>query len=108
MPRSNTLTGKEFEYSGSLGAGLVIHKKVDVRIKPKIVQIIRAEIQNRSPVLMGACRYPLVGDSIGETLRTGYRVSPQVLSYVVPLLIEEGFCRASDHKPFMIFLSMIR
>ena len=105
MPWSSTLTGKDFEYSGSLDAGLIIHKRVDVIIKAEIVRIIRTEIQNRSPVLMGACRTPLVGDSVGETLSMDHHVSPQVLSYVVPLLVEEGFCRVSDNKPFKIYLN---
>jgi hypothetical protein len=106
MPWSKTITGKPFEYSGSLDTGLVVHKKVDVPIKAKIVQIIRTEIQNRSPVLMGACFKPLVADSVGETLARDYRVSPAVLSYVVPLLIEEGFCRVNDNKPFRIYLNL--
>jgi hypothetical protein len=105
MPLSRTITGKDFKYSGSLYAGLIIHKIVAVKIKPEIVQIIRAEIQNRNLVLMGACRKPLVADSIGETLWLEYRVSPQVMSYVLPLLVEEGFCRVSDTKPFKIYLN---
>jgi hypothetical protein len=40
-------------------------------------------------------------NSIGESLKAqGY--SPQNLSYVIPLLIEEGFCVANDKKPFVI------
>ena len=47
---------------------------------------------------MGANRQPLVADSVGETLAMKYNESPQVMSYVLPLLIEEGFCTASDGK----------
>ena len=64
--------------------------------------MIRGEILKRSPVLMGANRMPLVRNSIGETLWTEYKVSPQVMSYVLPLLVEEGFCTVSDGKPFVI------
>jgi hypothetical protein len=28
--------------------------------------------------------------------------SPQAMSYVLPLLIAEGFCKVSDRKPFVI------
>ena len=108
MPSSRTLMGVDFDYSGSLESGLTVHKGVDVEIKPEIVRIIRNEIRRRSPVLMGACRKPLVPDSIGETLSRDYRVSPQTLSYVVPLLVEEGFCRVSDSKPFRIFINSRR
>jgi len=104
MPVAKTVTGKPFEYSGSLATGLTVffkppHKK---RITPEIINIIRQEITKRSPVLMGANRQPLVADSVGETLATKYNESPQVISYVLPLLIEEVFCTASDGKPFVI------
>jgi hypothetical protein len=108
MPTSRTITRVDFEYSGSLDTGLIIHKRTDVPITQETVQIIRREIQNRTPVLMGACRKPLVADSVGETLWTEHRVSPQVMSYVLPLLVEEGFCRVSDNKPFKIYLNSRR
>jgi len=103
--RSKTLTGSAFEYTGSLSTGLVVHKRVDVPISSEIVRVIRDAIRRRSPVLMGACRKPLVPDSIGETLAQDHGVSPQVMSYVLPLLVEEGFCRVSANKPFKIFLN---
>lgn len=108
MPSSKTLMGVDFDYSGSLESGLTVHKRIDVKIKPEIVRIIRNEIRRRSPVLMGACRKPLVPDSIGETLSRDFRVTPQFLSYVVPLLIEEGFCRVNDNRPYKIFINLRR
>ena len=51
---------------------------------------------------MGASRKPLVKDSVGETLSVKHGESPQVISYVLPLLIEEGFCTVSNGKPFVI------
>jgi hypothetical protein len=71
-------------------------------IPVRITDIIRAEITRRSPVLMGANRDPLVPNSVGETLYEKHHFSPQAMSYVLPLLVQEGFCTASDHKPFMI------
>ena len=105
MPGSRTVMGTEFEYSGTLAAGITVfftppHKK---KITPEIIQVIRDEITRRSPVRMGANRAPLVADSIGETLALQYRESPQVMSYVLPLLIEEGFCTVSARKPFIIY-----
>jgi hypothetical protein len=76
-----------------------------LKITPEVVKIIRQEITTRSPVLMGANRKPLVANSVGETLCEKHGISPQVMSYVLPLLIEEGFCTASDRKPFMIHKS---
>lgn len=101
MPSARTLMGVEFQYSGSLDTGLIVHKKVDVRIPAKAIQLIRGEIQNKSPILMGACRDNPAKNSIGETLlNNGY--SPQFSSYVIPLLIEEGFCKASEQRPYEI------
>lgn len=104
MPVAKTVTGTDFEYSGSLATGITVyfkppHKK---KITAETVAIIRHEITARSPVLMGANRSPLVADSVGEMLALKYGESPQVMSYVLPLLIEEGFCTVSDRKPYVI------
>jgi hypothetical protein len=96
MPISRTVTGKQFIYSGSLKNGLEVHfERSSTRISPQIIGVIRNEISRRSPVAMGANRAPLVQNSIGETLNLQHRVSPQVLSYVIPLLVDEGFCKAN-------------
>ena len=103
MPKSKTVTGVDFEYEGSLDSGLVVQfEKSTLKIAPEVVRVIRAEILKRSPVLMGASRKPLVPDSVGETLWTEHKKSPQVMSYVLPLLVEEGFCTVRDGKPFVI------
>ncbi len=104
MPIAKTVTGRPFEYSGSLATGLTIffkapHKKI---IPVEIIRIIRQEITKRSPVLMGANRQPLVANSVGETLALKHNESPQVMSYVLPLLIAEGFCTVNDSRPFVI------
>ncbi|MBI3759735.1 MAG: hypothetical protein HY269_08290 [Deltaproteobacteria bacterium] len=96
--------GKTFEYSGSLDTGLIVRFKTsELRIGPKIIAIIRAEIEKRSPVKMGANRKPLVADSIGETLYETHHMSPQLMSYVLLLLMEEGFCSVSSGRPFVIY-----
>ena len=96
--------GRSFEYSGTLATGITVffkppHKK---KITSDIVRVIRAEITKRSPVLMGANRDPLVSNSVGETLAERHNESPQVMSYVLPLLVEEGFCTVGDRRPYMI------
>jgi hypothetical protein len=98
-----TLMGCRFEYSGSLATGLVVSLlSTTLRITPEAVKIIRHEVTTRSPVLMGTNRMRLVANSVGETLYKKHGISPQALSYVLPLLIKEGFCTASDRRPFMI------
>jgi len=103
MARARTVTGKWFEYSGSLADGItVIFESSKLHISPETIQVVRREIATRSPVLMGANRDPLVRDSVGETLKRDYGKSPQNMSYVLPLLVEEGFCTVSARKPFVI------
>jgi len=98
-----TVTGVRFEDSGSLASGLIVSfRNSAMNITPQVVKTIRHEITTRSPVLMGANRKPLVANSVGETLYEKHGISPQVMSYVPPLLIAEGFCTASDRKPFVI------
>jgi hypothetical protein len=104
MPTSKTLTRKTFEYSGTLATGITVYFKPPSKklITPAIIRVIKAEITKRSPVKMGASRDPLVADSVGETLALNHNETPQVMSYVLPLLVEEGFCTVSDRKPFLI------
>jgi len=103
MPFGTTVTGVRFEYSGSLATGLIVSFPTSrLKITPETVRIIRHEITNRSSVLMGANRHPLVANSVGETLAEKYGLSPQVMSYVLPLLIQEGFCAVNDRRPFVI------
>jgi hypothetical protein len=101
MEHSKTLLGIQFNYDGSVRTELIIYKKINIKIPKKIINAIRSEIEQKSPVLMGACRDNPSKYSIGESLRAqGF--SPQNLSYVIPLLIEEEFCVANNKKPFII------
>ncbi len=105
MKRSKTVMGKHFEYKGTLASGISVHFKdsgSDWFIPPEIIEVIKAEIASRSPVLMGASRKPLVKDSVGETLYKEHGFSPQAMSYVLPLLIKDGYCTISPTRPFLI------
>ena len=107
MATATTVTGVLFEYTGSLATGLIVSfKNSAMKITVETIRIIQDEITKRSPVLMGANRKPLVRDSVGETLWLKYRVTPQAMSYVLPLLLEEGFCTVSDRKPYVIHRTM--
>jgi hypothetical protein len=101
MKQIKTLMGVEFKYEGSLDDGLIIYKKINVFISKITVNAIKSEITKKSPVFMCASRDNPSKNSICESLKAQGQ-SPQSLSYVIPLLIEEGFCAASDKKPFVI------
>lgn len=98
---SRTLMGVEFNYSGSLDDELTIYKNTDIKISKFIIDFIKQEIELKSPILMGANRDNPPLNSIGKSL-LDQRLSPQNSSYVIPLLIEEGFCLANDRRPFII------
>lgn len=101
MKKARTLLGVDFKYAGTLNTELIIYKRLNIKISKKIIDAIKLEIEHKSPVFMGACRDNPTKHSIGESLREqGF--SPQNLSYVIPLLIDEGFCTANNKKPFII------
>lgn len=102
MRRSQTLTGKPFYYDGDLTHGLIVHTcdahghvkaNVMIPIAPDTVGMIKHEIKLSREIAMGACRDNPSRGSLGFKLKQ-HRTSPQHLSYVIPLLVEEGFCTA--------------
>lgn len=97
-----TLTGVIYKYNGSLDDGLEVFKgSPSFKVSKELIDLIKSEIERKSPVLMGACRDNPNPYSIGRfLLDKGH--SPQNLSYVIPLLIDNGFCIASKKKPFLI------
>jgi hypothetical protein len=105
MSHSKTVMGKRFKYKGSLAGGLAINfddQGADWVIPAEIIEVIKAQIAERSPVLMGASRRPLVKDSVGETLYREHGFSPAAMTYVVPLLVEAGFCTVDTKRPYLI------
>lgn len=102
VKQAKTLTGVEFKYEGSLDTELTIYQNSSInKISKENIAAIKTEIEQRSPVLMGANRTNPSKHSIGESLMI-QRYSPQSLSYVIPMLIEDGFCAVNNKKPFVI------
>ncbi len=105
MSHAKTVMGKRFKYRGSLDKGISIDfgdMGADWFIPAQIIEIIKAEIAERSPVLMGASRKPLLKDSVGETLYRDHGFSPAAMTYVLPLLVESGYCTISPTRPYLI------
>jgi hypothetical protein len=97
MRTSETVTGKEFRFRGSLEDGLEIlfENSQPLRITSENIQRIKEEIENRKGrALMGAIYSPLMPNSIGEAIQKKHRLTPINLSYVIPLLIERNLVRA--------------
>ena len=99
MAMSKTVMGKRFKYRGSLTKGIYIDfhdPGADWLIPVEIIEVIKKEIAERSPVRMGASRRPLVKDSVGETLFKEQRVLPR-RDDVHPAAARRG--RLLHHRP---------
>lgn len=101
MKQSKTVTGKRFYYHGKISRSLTVYPTDKggtkrsggkVPIPAHAVDFIRGEIHKAGVITMGACRDCPPSGSLGDKLRREQGKSPQFLSYVIPLLREEGFC----------------
>ena len=105
MATSKTVMGKRFKYRGTLATGISIDfgdTGADWVIPVEIIDVIKDEIAKRSPVLMGASRKPLLKNSVGETLFREHGFSPAAMTYVLPLLVEAGYCTVESERPYLI------
>lgn len=93
----STFRGKPFEYEGSISGGLVVFTLDDnemptgtrLLIDKETVTYVMDRIRQRGEVKMGACRDNPSRGSLGEFLLKEKK-SPQLLSYVLPLLEKEN------------------
>lgn len=94
---ASTFNNKIFHYDGSLSTHLDIYTVNDkgvetgtrVRIDSETIAFIRNTIKLKTEISMGACRDNPSTGSLGENLLKRSK-SPQILSYVLPLLEIEG------------------
>lgn len=100
MKRSKTLTGHEFKYKEYPDNELIIYppdengelqEKSAIVITPFTQNLVREAIRSRGKILMGASRDNPPEDSLGFLIKEE-KQSPQQLSYLIPILIEEAFC----------------
>lgn len=114
MKRSTTVTGKPFYYEGDVSHALTVHPTDKeglhrsggkVLIPAHGIDFIRAEIRKARIIPMGACRDNPSSGSLGDRLRERGK-SPQWLSYVIPLLAEEGFCEFfKEGRRYMVHIT---
>ena len=98
MRQGITFKGKPFIYEGSLTSSLKVsplNKEGEptgtiVPIDAVTIRHIKNIINEKGKIQMGACRDNPAPQSLGELLHEMHK-SPQWLSYVLPLLEEEGF-----------------
>ena len=71
-------------------------------ITPFSVDLVKRAIQGSGEIKMGASRDNPPKISLGALIKKE-KQSPQQLSYLIPILIEEGFCDfRKDGKAFVI------
>ena len=111
MRALTTLTGKRFRFKGNLQEELIVYPsdkegmeqdRFALAITPFTTNLVKAAIKERGEILMGASRDNPQKNSLGATLKK-YGQTPQQLSYLIPILIEAGFCDyVRDGKAFKI------
>lgn len=93
-----TFTGKKFLYEGSINSSVIVYPLYGsgqrtgskIYIDKKIVDLTKSAIENKSEIPMGACYDNPSPNSLGELLYKK-KISPLLLSYILPLLEEEGY-----------------
>lgn len=111
MKKLETLSGKTFYYKCFDKEEFIIYPsdkegnkqdKFAIAITLYTINLVKAEIIRKRNVHMGASRDNPPENSLGALLKMEGQ-TPQQLSYLIPILIEEGFCIfAKEGKAFMI------
>jgi hypothetical protein len=92
-----TFKGKHFHYEGDVNSHLKVYpldKKGNptgtaIVIDKNIIDLVEKTIYEKDTIQMGACRDKPAPQSLGEMLKD-MKKSPQWLSYILPLLEDEG------------------
>lgn len=111
MKKLRTLNRKSFKYKSCDRGELIIYpsdkrgneqEKFALAITPYTVNLIKSAIKRKRQIFMGASRDNPPEDSLGALLKNE-RQTPQQLSYLIPILINEGFCEYTKKgKAFII------
>jgi len=105
-----TVTGSKFQYKVHPDGEIIVYPEQDgalqersaIVITPYTIKLIREAIQSARSVHMGASRDNPPAHSLGALLKQEGQ-SPQQLSYLIPLLIAEGYCDCvKDGQAFVV------
>lgn len=98
--KMKTLNKKSFQYKSCDREELIIYpsdkegnqqKEFALVITTYTINLIKSAIKQKGKILMGASRDKPPKDSLGALLKKEGQ-TPQQLSYLIPILIDEGFC----------------
>ena len=110
MYQNKTIDREEpFFYTGDLKSGLMVQTSDGGRyisdykmyISASDISLVKRKIKQKLEIPMGSCRDNPSSGSLGRILQSK-GVSPQQLCYVIPLLVEEGFCTAVKKRGAII------
>ena len=98
--------GKLFFYEDDPMSGLIVQtadengEKNDtkIHISANTITFIKRKIKTSFEIPMGSCRDNPAPGSLGHLLMHKNKTSPQILCYVIPLLVEKGFCTTVKEK----------
>lgn len=100
MKTLTTLTGNKFQFKGNLDEELIVYPynkgqqpqmKFALAITLYTTNLIKDAIKQKEKILMGASRDKPPKGSLGDLLKIEQQ-TPQQLSYLIPILIEAGYC----------------
>jgi hypothetical protein len=111
MKESKTLSGHPFQYKKYPDDELIVYppdengdlqQKSAIVITPFTQNLVKEAIRSNGKIRMGASRDNPPSNSLGAMIKKE-RQSPQQLSYLIPILVEQGFCRFhKDGRAFVI------
>jgi len=100
MKKQHTLTGRQFQYKAHTDNELIVYpldgegnlqEKSAIVITPFTINLVKDAIKKSGEIAMGASRDNPPQNSLGAIIKK-QRQSPQQLIYLIPILIDEGFC----------------
>lgn len=106
-----TLTGRPFQYKRHPDGELIVYPperdgglqtRSAIVITPYTIDLAKEAISTAGRIAMGASRDAPPAGSLGKLVKQE-KQSPQQLSYLVPILVDEGFCDAERRgKAFVV------
>ena len=102
MIRLSTLTGRQFQYKEHPDQELIIYppdregtlqERSAIAITPFTINLVKRAIKEAAEIAMGASRDKPPRNSLGALVKRE-KQSPQQLSYLIPILIDSGYCES--------------
>ena len=103
MHQSHTFTRRPFQHKRHPDGEIIVYPPESRRtlqtrsaivITPYTIELVKSAIRKAGRIKMGASRDKPPDGSLGAVVKAE-KQSPQQLSYLIPILVEDGFCRTT-------------